>query len=94
MQGDRLFPGVKRNGGVAIVDMGAAIGNFPKDRIAFDDVQSNAIGGRKNAQNDVVCMDDGFQCPNFIAGRANEIAGLGRELTQFFKLGHCVLQRN
>ncbi len=94
LQRDRLFAGVNRDGGVAIVDLGAAVGNLPKDRIALDDVQSNAIGGRKNAQNDVVGMDDGFQCPNFITGRSDEIAGLGRELTQFFELGHCVLQRN
>jgi hypothetical protein len=85
---------VERDGGVTVVNMGAVVGDLLKDRITFDDVQPNAVSGRKNAENHVMCMDDGFQRQDFDAGRINEIAGLGRELMQFFELGHCLLQRN
>jgi hypothetical protein len=81
LQSDRLFSGVERNGGVAIVNLGAVIGDLLKDRVAFDDVQSESIGSRKNTQNDIVCLNDGLQRPNFVVGRANEMAGLGCEFT-------------
>ena len=85
---------MKRNGGVAVVSVDAAIGDLLQDRVTFDDVQSKPFAGGKNAENDVVCMNDGSQRPSLVVGRANETSGFSRKLTQFFKLGHCVLQRN
>src|SRR3569832_81728 len=94
LQGDGLFSRMKGDGGVAIVKTGAAAGDLLQDRVAFDDVQSKAFAGGENAQHDIVGMNDGPQRQHFVIGRANEMSGLGRELTQFFKLSHRLLQRN
>ena len=85
---------MKRDGGVAVGQLGAAIGDLFQDRVAFDDVQSNAFAGGKNAENDIMGMKDGFQRQNLVLRRTNEMSGLGCELTQFFQLSHRVLQRN
>ena len=85
---------MKRNRGMAVIDVGAAMGDLLQDRIALDDVQSNTFAGGKNPQNDIVGLDDGSQRQNLVVRRANEISGFGCELTQFFELSHRLLQRN
>jgi len=57
-------------------------------------VQSKAFAGGIYAENDIMGMKDGFQRQNLVIRRANEMPGLGCELTQFFELSHRVLQRN
>jgi hypothetical protein len=88
LQSDRLFSRIKRDGGVAVVELSAAIGDLLQDRVAFNDVQSETFACWKNAENDVVRVNDGFQRPNLVVRRANEMSGMGCELVQFFKLGH------
>lgn len=66
LQSNRLFPRMKRDGGVAVGQLGAAIGDLFQDRVAFDDVQSKAFAGGKNAENDIMGMKDGFQRQNLV----------------------------
>ena len=91
---DGLFAGMNRDGGVAVVHVDAVSGDALEDGVTLDDVKSKPLGSRKYAENDIVSLNDGSQRPCFIVGRPYELAGLGRELTQFFKLGHFLLQRN
>jgi hypothetical protein len=88
LKGERLFPIVNGNGGVAVVDIGALTSDFAEYRVAFDNVQLKPLGGRKNCENDVVCPNDCLQSPGLIVGLANEITGLGSELPQLFELSH------
>ena len=85
---------MKRNGGVAVVYVGAVVDDLLKDDVTFYDVKSKPLGGWKYSQNYIVKLNDGSQGPHRVVGRANEISGLGSELMQFFKLSHWVLQRN
>ena len=94
LQRDCLLLRMKRDSGVTIVPVRTTIGNFLQDRISLDDVQSKPVRSGINAQNDIVRPNDGFQRPHLVMGSANEMARLGCEFTQFFKLGHRLLQRN
>jgi hypothetical protein len=88
LQSDRLFPVVDRNGGVAVIDVGALTSDFPEYRVSFDDVERKPFGSRKNGENHVVCLNNSLQSPGLIVGRADEITGLGGELPQLFEFSH------
>jgi hypothetical protein len=88
LKGDRLFPIVNRNGGVAVVDIGALTRDFPKYRVPLDDVERDPFGCRKDSENNVVRLNDSLQRPGLIVGRADEITGLGGELPQLFEFSH------
>lgn len=88
LKSDRLFPIVNRDSGVAVIDIGASISDFPQYRAPFDDVERKPFGRRKNCENDVVRLNDSLQRPGLIVGRADEIAGLGGELPQLLEFSH------